>query len=181
MFPIWPVVRPKDLLEACTECESILPRRYCLLLALSAATSIQLKLASNHLLADLSDESLGEVVAPYTTDYFLNEAIKARNALNIAETPDVDTLLTSCFLFSAYANLGRSNEAWFYLSQTVSFVIALQLNDETIYSILVPEEAEMKCRIFWMVFILERFDECPTACNICLPLIEHTAFITNDQ
>lgn len=163
MFPIWPVVRPKDLLEACTDSESVLPRRYCLLLALSAATTIQLKLASNHLLVDLSEESLEEIAAPYTTEYFLNEAIKARNALNIAETPDIDTLLTSCFLFSAYANLGRSNEAWFYLSQTVSFVIALQLHDETIYSTLESEDAEMKCRIFWMVFILERSE---TAFNI---------------
>lgn len=157
MFPIWPVVRPKELLDACADPESLTPSNYCLLLALSAATTIQLKLASNHLLSDLTDETLSEVLAPYTTEYLLIEAINARDALNIAKAPDVDTLLTSCFLFSAYANLDRLDEAWFYLSQTVSFVISLRLQDEASYPTLSPEEAERRCRIFWMVFLLERY------------------------
>jgi hypothetical protein len=81
-----------------------------------------------------------------------------RSTLDIAEEPDLDTLLTSCFLFSANANLERHNQAWFYLSQSISFALALQLHDEQAYSKISYVDAQLRRRIFWLLFILERYD-----------------------
>ena len=158
MFPIWPVVRPEKTLADCEDPESLTPKQYCLLVALCAATNIQFNLAPKRSVSDLvgADDVANEVYAPYTQDYLLQEAINTRNTLNIAEDPDTDTLLTSCFLFSAYANLERQNEAWFYLSQTVSFAISLRLHDDSTYSCSDVRDAEIKRRIFWLVFMLER-------------------------
>ncbi|TKA61429.1 hypothetical protein B0A55_11994, partial [Friedmanniomyces simplex] len=132
---------------------------YCLLLALCAATNIQLNLAPTDSLFDVDagDDGTEGVCAPFKKDYLLSAALAVRNEqLNIATAPDLETLLTSCFFFSAYANLDKHDEAWFYLSQTVSFVISLRLNDERTYSFLDAEAAEMRRRIYWFVFILER-------------------------
>lgn len=128
------------------------------MVALCAATNIQLNLAPKHSVFDFTGPTdiIDDVYATYTQDYLLSEAIKIRTTLNIAENPDTDTLLTSCFLFSAYANLERHNEAWFYLSHTVSFVISLGLHDESTYSSLDVVDAQIKRGIFWLVFVLER-------------------------
>lgn len=156
MYPLWPVLRPKDLVDTCKDVESLSPKRYALLLSVCAATNVQLKLSAMHMLSDLPDDTVSELYTLYTQDYLLNEAVKSRNQINIAEEPDIDALLTSTFLFSCYANLERNNEAWFYLSQAVSFVISLQLHDEASYASYGIAEAEIRSRIFWMVFILER-------------------------
>jgi len=158
MFPLWPILRPRDLLEACENVEILSPNKYCLLLALCAATNIQLKLSSNHSLADLAepDEVSDEVFAPYTQHYLLNETVKIRNSLNNAEEKDVDSLLTSMFMFSAFANIEQHQQARFYLNQTVSFCKSLRLHDESSYSGYSIVDAELNCRIFWLVYILER-------------------------
>ncbi len=160
MLPIWPVLRPANIWQYCTDHEILAPKSYCLLLALCAATNIQLNLAPTDSLfdADTGDDGIDGVCAPLKKDYFLSAALAVRNKqLDIATAPDLETLLTSSFLFSAYANLDKHDEAWFYLSQTVSFVISLRLNDERTYSFLDAEAAEMRRRIYWHVFILERY------------------------
>ncbi|KAK1070757.1 hypothetical protein LTR74_003932 [Friedmanniomyces endolithicus] len=159
MLPIWPVVRPATIWQYCTDHEILAPKSYCLLLALCAATNIQLNLAPTDSLFDddAGDDGIDGVCAPLKKEYFLSAALAVRNKqLDIATAPDLETLLTSSFLFSAYANLDKHDEAWFYLSQTVSFVISLRLNDERTYSFLDAEAAEMRRRIYWHVFILER-------------------------
>jgi len=158
MFPLWPILSPNDLLEACNEVDILPPVKYCLLLSICAATNIQLKLSSNHSLADLAEPNdvSDEVIAPYTQQYLLNESVKVRNNLNSAEELDIDALLTSMFLFSAFANTLQHQQARFYLSQTVTYCVALRLNDESSYAVYSIVDRELNCRIFWLVYILER-------------------------
>ncbi|KAK0934354.1 hypothetical protein LTR29_014085 [Friedmanniomyces endolithicus] len=125
----------------------------------ATTTNVQLNLAPTDSLFDddAGDDGIDAVCAPLKRNYFLLAALAVRNKqLDIATAPDLETLLTSSFLFSAYANLDKHDEAWFYLSQTVSFVISLRLNDERTYPFLDAEAAEMRRRIYWHVFILER-------------------------
>ena len=160
MLPIWPIIRPAVLLQYCAGYETLSPKSYCLLLALCSATNIQLNLAPTDSLfdIDLGNSSVEDIFAPHKKDYLLSAALAVRNEqLNVATAPDLETLLTSCFFFSAYANKNMHDEAWFYLSQTVTFVISLRLNDERTYSFLDAEAAEMHRRIYWFVFVLERY------------------------
>ena len=158
MFPVFPVVRSDRLLSECDHVATLTVKGYCFLVAMAAATNIQLNLAPSSTIFDLmgTENATEGVENPYSHDYILSELIKTRSSLHIAESPDTDTLLTSAFMFSAYANLERHDAAWFYLSQTVSFVIALGLHDERNYNSLPIYDAHMGRRIFWMVFIHER-------------------------
>lgn len=162
IFPLWPIVRPEETLAACSNVDLLSPERYCFLVALCAATNTQLNLAPPSSVFDSADTDdqdatdTGDFYPPSARDYLLREAVSVRKTLDIASDPDVDTMLTSCFLFSAYANQERHKEAWFYLSQAVSFAVSLRLHDESTYTSLDPQEAEMKRRIFYMIFIFER-------------------------
>ena len=69
---------------------------------------------------------------------------------------NMENLLTSFFLFAAYGNLDRQDQAWFYLCQTTSMVFTLGLQRESTYSKLSVEEAEEKRRVFWLLFVTER-------------------------
>lgn len=159
LFPIWPVVRASQALAECSDPGSLTPSRYCFLTALCTASSVQLKLD----LARREPESEGpadethECYHRLTSDYLLSEVLRTRSALNIAEEPDLDALLTSCFLFSVHANLGKHNQAWFYLSQSISFALVLHLHEESAYFRLTPPEAQLRRRIFWLLFIFERY------------------------
>lgn len=136
MFPIWPVVRANKTLANCSDPESLPLKGYCFLTALCAAASVQLNLESTRceFEADEPADERHECYPRITPDYLLSEVLRMRSTLDIAEEPDLDTLLTSCFLFSANANLERHNQAWFYLSQSIFFALALQLHDEQAYS-----------------------------------------------
>lgn len=159
MFPIWPVVRANETLADCSDPESLPLKRYCFLTALCAAASVQLNLESNgcEFETDGPTDEAHECHPRLTSDYLLSEVVRLRSTLDIAEEPDLDAMLTSCFLFSAYANLERHNQAWFYLSQSISFALTLQLHDEQAYSKMTYNDAQLRRRIFWLLFILERY------------------------
>ncbi|RAO70579.1 uncharacterized protein BHQ10_006591 [Talaromyces amestolkiae] len=87
----------------------------------------------------------------------LTEATNARNECNnICEQVTLESLLTSFFLFAAYGNLDRQNEAWFYLSQATSMALTLGLHREATYSAFGEDEAEERRRVFWLLFVTER-------------------------
>lgn len=60
------------------------------------------------------------------------------------------------FLFAAYGNLDRQDQAWFYLSQATSLALTLGLHREATYSTFGEEEAEERRRVFWLLFVTER-------------------------
>ena len=187
IYPLWPIVRPEETLAACSNVDSLSPRRYCFLVALCAATNTQLNLAPPSSVfesADSDDEDATDTAdfyPPSARDYLLREAVSVRKTLDIASDADVDTMLTSCFLFSAYANQERHKEAWFYLSQAVSFAVSLRLHEESTYTSLDPVEAEMKRRLFYMTFIFERAYSLHLKCPVVLHSTIEKPTITFDD
>ncbi|KIW52499.1 hypothetical protein PV05_08131 [Exophiala xenobiotica] len=174
IFPLWPIVRPQETLAACSNVELLSQERYCFLVALCAATNTQLNLAPPSSVFDSADTDdqdtidTGDFYPPSARDYLLREAVSVQKTLDIASSHDIDTMLTSCFLFSAYANQERHKEAWFYLSQAVSFAVSLRLHDESTYTSLDPQEAELKRRIFYLTFIFERAYSLHLKCPVVL-------------
>jgi hypothetical protein len=86
----------------------------------------------------------------------LTEAVRARKECDPIEDMNVESLLTSFFLFAAYGNLDRQDYAWFYLCQATSMIFTLGLHRESTYSEMTRDEAEDRRRIFWLLFITER-------------------------
>ena len=168
LFPIMPVVRREELKWDSHRPERVSPQRYAFLAALCAATHIQLKLdgGSDQLACGSSISSNSAATSASTIDIdgqalmsgeeLLAEAVGARNECDVVEEMDIESLLTSLFLFACYGNLDKQKQAWFYLCQTTSMVFTLGLHRESSYTRLSIEEAEEKRRIFWLLFVTER-------------------------
>ncbi|KAL2810597.1 hypothetical protein BJX63DRAFT_434113 [Aspergillus granulosus] len=147
LYPIMPVIDSK-LMADCSDPEALHPQRYAFIVALSAATHLQLNL------------DIGEYESPgynlISGQDLINEAVRAVCEYDPLEHPHIDTLLTMFFLFCAYGNLNKSDYAWHYLSQTISFLQILKMDREEVYVGLPPVEVEVRRRVFWLVFVTER-------------------------
>ncbi|KAL3464153.1 fungal-specific transcription factor domain-containing protein [Aspergillus heterothallicus] len=157
MFPIMPVVRKEELQQDCHHPERLSSQRYAFLASICAATHIQLKLDGSTPVADASQARNGvDASSLMSGEELLTEAVRARKECDPIEDMNVESLLTSFFLFAAYGNLDRQDHAWFYLCQATSMIFSLGLHRESTYSEMNIEEAEQKRRVFWLLFITER-------------------------
>lgn len=159
LFPIMPVVRREALQRDSHHPNHLSPQRYAFLAALCAATHIQLKLDGGQSSASDSNTATAVDVDGHglmSGDELLAEAVRARNECEVVEDMNVESLLTSFFLFACYGNLDKQRQAWFYLCQTTSMAFELGLHREATYTRLSAEEAEEKRRVFWLLFVTER-------------------------
>lgn len=158
LFPIMPVVRREQLLLDSQNPSSLSPQRYAFMAALCAATHIQLKLDGAGPVSNTSDgNATADGSSLMSGEALLAEAVRARKEYDVIEHVNVETLLTSFFLFAAYGNLDKQDHAWFYLSQSISMAHTLGLHRESTYSSVDPEVAEEKRRVFWLLFVTERY------------------------
>ncbi|KAL2823542.1 fungal-specific transcription factor domain-containing protein [Aspergillus cavernicola] len=161
LFPVMPILSVNSLLPDCADPELLSPKRYALLVALCAATHIQLRLDRSPVTSgagtnpDPSPNNLIHRHLLVTGEYLLSEALKARGSFDPIEQCCIEDVLTSFFLFESYANFNRQSHAWFYLSQAIAFAISLHMHDELSYTQLDPAEASRRRRLFWLLFVTE--------------------------
>lgn len=154
LYPIIPVISPEQVINDSQEPERISRERYAFLAALCAATHVQLQLDE---FVDSSSSSSHISSLALSGIELLTEATNARSDCNnICEHVTIESLLTSFFLFAAYGNLDRQDQAWFYLSQATSMALTLGLHREATYFEFEETEAEERRRVFWLLFVTER-------------------------
>lgn len=73
------------------------------------------------------------------------------------EAADELTVLTSFFLFAYYGNMDQPRSAWYYLREAISFALSLRMGEESSYSGLNIETAQRHRRLYWLLFITERY------------------------
>lgn len=147
-----PVVRREELQRNSHHPERVSAQRYAFLAALCAATHIQLNLDGG----PASDTTAVDGRGLMSGEELLAEAVRARKECDVVEDMNVESLLTSLFLFASYGNLNKQKQAWFYLCQATSMVFTLGLHRESTYTSLGIEDAEEKRRVFWLLFVTER-------------------------
>lgn len=156
MLPILPVVSGESLLKDATNLDRLATTRLALLLSLSAATRLQLKLdgdkASGSTLPGL--DAL-DVDCPSGLQ-FLSAAEHARQHRSLAHDISQDAVLTSFFLFVSYENLHQDDQAWFYLNQSISMAILLGIDRDGSATDMSAADLNMRRRIFWLLFVTER-------------------------
>lgn len=157
LFPIMPVFQADEVLRDSANPEELSPPRYAFLVAMCAATHIQLKLDGNERTDVTEDGMRPEGQALMSGDALLSEAVRARQQYDPIEYSNIDNLLTSFFLFAAYGNLDQQNYAWFYLTQSVALANTIGLHRESTYAKFGSSEAEERRRIFWLLFVTERY------------------------
>ncbi|ODH35400.1 hypothetical protein ACO22_02923 [Paracoccidioides brasiliensis] len=157
LFPIMPVFKPDQVLADSSEPARLPPQRYAFLAALCAATHIQLKL-DGPAQRDGSDKDPTPIDdgTLISGEDLLSEALRARLDYDLIDSPSIDNLLTSFYLFISYGNLERHHHAWYYLCQAIFMAHTLRLHQESSYSNFDAGEAEERRRVFWLLFVTER-------------------------
>lgn len=87
----------------------------------------------------------------------MDEALRVRKAFDHLENPNMHTLTTNYFLFGCYFSLELHNKAWFYLREASTLAHILLLHKEESYLQFEIIEGARRRRLFWLLFIAERF------------------------
>jgi hypothetical protein len=148
LFPIMPVLDREVYLNSICHQDSISDDKYCLLTAVSAVTIVQLNLPTTfveHSIPGLSAKVLVE------------QCLQARLRYDYIDQPTTSTVLTSFFLFGYYGNLEKHAKARYHLHEAISFAEVVGLDDEMHLSQLGIGEAQWCRRVFWLLFITERY------------------------
>ncbi|KAJ8100844.1 transcription activator amyR [Lipomyces tetrasporus] len=153
LFPIMPVVDGDELLSDAARLHDLPPSRYALIVALCAATRMQLGM-------DKVKPEGPELHVPadpgLTGDVLIKMAEGALRQYSVVDDRGLDSLLASFFLFASYGNMDNFRHAWFYLNQAIFLAQSLDLTSEAGYHDLPDVEREERRRIFWLLFVTER-------------------------
>ncbi|RSL42236.1 hypothetical protein CEP54_015547 [Fusarium duplospermum] len=154
LFPIMPVIDGDELLADAGRLEELHPSRYALILALCAATRMQLGVDNAPI-----GEGLEVDIPPephLTGEKLVHLAETSLRQYNVIDDMTLDSILTSFFLFASYGNLNNPRHAWFYLNQSISLAQSMDITCETGYHDLPDIEREKRRRVFWLLFVTER-------------------------
>ena len=150
LFPIMPVLDRNKYLNSKMLAHQVAlpPREYALLTAVSALTIVQLSLPGHFVPNEIPTISAGMLI---------EECLRMRHKCNYIETPNLQTVLTSFFLFGYYGNLEKHNQARHFLHEAISFAEAIKLDDEVYLSQLDSRQEQWYRRTFWLLFVTERY------------------------
>ncbi|KAH7309883.1 hypothetical protein B0I35DRAFT_453477 [Stachybotrys elegans] len=153
LFPIMPVVDDEFVADA-LRLGSLPPSRYAVIIAICAATRIQLRMDSTN---PGENTDYGLPSEPQLTgEMLVNLAENALRQYNIIDDFGLDSILASFFLFASYGNLDNPRHAWFYLNQAISLSHSLEITSEHGYRDLDKVDGEKRRRVFWVLFVTER-------------------------
>ncbi|RSL96200.1 hypothetical protein CDV31_013581 [Fusarium ambrosium] len=156
MFPIMPVIDGDELLSDATRLDQLSPPRYALILALCAATRMQLGMDKAK---DGYGRGLEQNIPPephLTGESLLALAEHALRQVSVIDDTSLDSILASFFLFACYENHYSIRHAWFYLNQSITLAQSLDLTREAGYHDLSSTDREKRRRLFWLLFVTER-------------------------
>lgn len=154
MYPIMPILDRRYYIDSgILSSHSALPaEHYLLLCALSAMTIVQLEVTPS---VPYVNGNAGDSEA--AAEIFAKECLRERRNVEYVESPTDLTVMTSFFLFCYYGNLERSEKAWYYLQEALSFAQVIELDNETKVGVLEPMESQWRRRLFWLLFVTEKY------------------------
>ncbi|KAF5672297.1 transcription activator amyR [Fusarium heterosporum] len=155
LYPIMPVV-DDDIVSDAARLDELPPSRYALILAICAATRMQLRLDKR--IDNCQNELNSEIPTEprLTGDILVNLAENSLRQYSVIDDTTLDSILVSFFLFASYGNLNDPRHAWFYLNQSITLAQSLDLTRESGYYGLPDDEREKRRRVFWLLFVTER-------------------------
>lgn len=129
------------------------PEAYAFLCALCAATIVQLDAATQ--VPEVKPLPGRPALA---SEMFIEECLRVRRDIDYVGNPTTITVMTSFFVFAYYGNIERSEKAWHYLQESISFAENLDMDDESSMLKLDSVEAQWRRRLYWLLFITERYE-----------------------
>ena len=128
---------------------------YCLLCSLSAFMMIQPGIERSSLQQGSRSPSPSTNAALGVL--LMDEAVRIRKVLDYVENPTVVAVVTSFFLFGCCFGLNKHNTAWIHLREATALAQILGMQEESTYLNGHPVENSLKRRLFWLLFVTERY------------------------
>lgn len=145
MFSVWPIVDTDNLISRLNDRSGLYD--YALALATAAATMGQLK-ASLNLPGQCPSAELCEAECQR-----VHYALQSRN-----DSPNLTRLRAAFFLHAYHENRERGSvKSFLSLREAISLAQLMDLHDETSYEHIPADQARLRKRIFWLLFITERY------------------------
>jgi len=91
------------------------------------------------------------------SDDLLQNAIKLHMGPQFGQTPTLESILTSTFLFACHFCLGQDNAAWVRLREAITLGEILGLHDPSAYQNVGASEKDRRQRAYLCLTILERY------------------------
>lgn len=156
LYPIQPILHRQRVQHAIMIMEQDV-EAYCSLAAMCAFVLIQPHMVLPPNVA-VRNES-GATSNLQLAYMLLEEAIRVRRNYDFVESPTLRSIYTSFFIFECYFCLDKQNAAWAYLRQALTLAHIMGMHDEETYKTGEIAETSRKRRLFWLLFITERYQE----------------------
>ncbi len=86
----------------------------------------------------------------------MEETLRVRKGYDHLETPSINSLATSFFLYGCYFGLDLHNKAWFHLREATTLAHILGMNKEDTYMQYDVIDSSRRRRLYWLLFVTER-------------------------
>ncbi|KAF8850643.1 hypothetical protein BDZ45DRAFT_186561 [Acephala macrosclerotiorum] len=86
----------------------------------------------------------------------MEETLRVRKSYDHLETPTLNSLVTSFFLFGCYYGLDLHNKAWFHLREATTLCHILGMQKEETYLQFDAVESSRRRRLYYLLFVTER-------------------------
>lgn len=90
--------------------------------------------------------------------FFLNECVSTRTKYDYMEDNSLGTVISSFWLSTSFFEINQDRKSWRYLREALTFAEDMGLHDNATYVGLSPEEALCRQRVFWILFVTERYN-----------------------
>ncbi|KAH9212842.1 hypothetical protein DL95DRAFT_426401 [Leptodontidium sp. 2 PMI_412] len=93
---------------------------------------------------------------PDIGNLLMEETLRVRKSYDHLETPTLNNLATSFFLFGCFFGLDLHNKAWFHLREATTLAHILGLRKEDTYLQFDAIDSSRRSRLYWLLFVTER-------------------------
>ncbi|KAK3685383.1 fungal-specific transcription factor domain-containing protein [Podospora appendiculata] len=127
---------------------------YCLLTSLSAFMMLQPGMAMPS--GDPYGFDMPGASSIVSSSLLLEETIRVRKGSDYLDSPSLNSLCTSYFLFGCYYGIDMHDKAWFHLREATTLAHMIGMNKESTYLQYDGIEASRRRRLYWLLFVTER-------------------------
>lgn len=153
MYPTMPILHRQRLEQQAMYMDQSLDT-YCLLTSLCAFMMIQPGMGMPGGDPYGLDSMPGANIVSGTL--LMEETVRVRKAYDYLDSPTLNTLCTSYFLFGCYYGLDLHDKAWFHLREATTLAHLIGMNKEDTYLQYDSVEASRRRRLYWLLFVTER-------------------------
>jgi hypothetical protein len=89
--------------------------------------------------------------------FFLDECVSNRQSYDFMEDMSLNAVISSFWLSTSFFEINQNRKSWLYLREALTLAQDMGLHNDSTYVSLSPQEALCRQRVFWILFVTERY------------------------